>query len=198
MPVPLAPYPTPPAPYSPPAANGILFSSSVLQQIYLETMCSKSACVFRLSKFVDVSCWSNLCVLCCLQCSNSSAASRHRDGPVSLRRLPYLANVHPWSNKRSMFMLSHCQSGLGSKSGGTRKLWKLQDVTNVPVWSKICKMCSLQFCDISWGLSKRCRAEVQQLKVTLHSTSLVLHITNIFLRVCVPSANGGNSLVALY
>ncbi|MBA0718570.1 hypothetical protein Golax_006313 [Gossypium laxum] len=142
MPVPLAPYPTPPAPYTPPAAN---VAKPML------TRCSKPTCVFRLSKFIALSSWSNLRVLCCLQCSNSSAASRHRNGTVGLRRLSYLINVHPRSNKRSMFVLSHCQSGLGSKSGGTCKLWELQDVTNVPVWSEIRKMCTLQFCDISWG-----------------------------------------------
>ncbi|KAE8730859.1 hypothetical protein F3Y22_tig00002847pilonHSYRG00018 [Hibiscus syriacus] len=120
--------------------------------------------MFGMSKFVAVSYWSNLRVLCSLQCSNSSATSRHGNGPVGLRRLPYLTNVYPWSNQRSMFVLFHCQSGLGSKSGGTCELWELQNVTNVPVWSKICKMCSLQFCDISWGLGKRCRTEVQQLK----------------------------------
>ncbi|MBA0593276.1 hypothetical protein Gorai_010229 [Gossypium raimondii] len=41
------------------------------------TRCSKPTCVFRLSKFIALSSWSNLCVLCCLQCSNSSAASRY-------------------------------------------------------------------------------------------------------------------------
>ncbi|MBA0845877.1 hypothetical protein Goarm_023224 [Gossypium armourianum] len=81
------------------------------------TRCSKPTCVFRLSKFIALSSWSNLCVLCCLQCSNSSAASRHRNGTVGLRRLSYLINVHPRSNKRSMFVLSHCQSGLGRFKG---------------------------------------------------------------------------------
>lgn len=38
-----------------------------------------------------------------------------------------------------------------SKSGGTCELWELQDATNVPIWSKICEMCGLQFCDIRWG-----------------------------------------------
>ncbi|KAG8476051.1 hypothetical protein CXB51_032865 [Gossypium anomalum] len=106
MPVPLAPYPTPPAPYTPPAANGYGFGIKIHR-------CSKPTCVFRLSKFIALSSWSNLCVLCCLQCSNGSAASRHRNGAVGLRRLSYLINVHPRSNKRSMFVLSYCQSGLG-------------------------------------------------------------------------------------
>ena len=135
-------------------------------QIYV-IRCSKPACVFWMSKSITLSSWSNLCVLCCLQCSNSCAASwyiicyllhnflslcnpeiiltessfcfklflsllnektaeglwvkcnlklwkyRHRNGPIGLWRLPYLVNVHPWSYKCSMFVLSHRQSGLG-------------------------------------------------------------------------------------
>lgn len=130
--------------------------------------------------------------------------SRHWNGPVGLWGLPHLAYVHPRRNKRSMFLLSHCQSSLGryliyqliifkwklklfikyqwrldtssivfmfffffwvnqitwqwashlycdSKSGCARKLWELQDAIDVPIWSAICEMCCLQFCDISRG-----------------------------------------------
>lgn len=45
--------------------------------------------------------------------SQQLITSRHRNGPVGLRRLPHLTDVHSWGNKRSMFLLSHCQSSLG-------------------------------------------------------------------------------------
>lgn len=39
----------------------------------------------------------------------------------------------------------------GSESGGACELRELQDAADVPIWSKISEMCSLQFCDISWS-----------------------------------------------
>ncbi|KAH8521468.1 hypothetical protein H0E87_002485 [Populus deltoides] len=77
--------------------------------------------------------------------------NRHRNGPVGLRRLPHLTDVHPWSNERAVFLLSYSQSSLGGKSSGTRQLWELQDAVDVPIWSTVCEMCCLQFCHTSWG-----------------------------------------------
>ena len=37
--------------------------------------CAEPACVFWMSKPFTVSRWSNFCLLCCLQCSHSSATS---------------------------------------------------------------------------------------------------------------------------
>ncbi|CAI0472867.1 unnamed protein product [Linum tenue] len=48
-----------------------------------------------------------------------------------------------------------------SKPSGTCELWELQDAADVPVWSSICQMRSLQFRYISWGLCKHSRAEIQ-------------------------------------
>uniref|UniRef100_A0A2P2KP38 Uncharacterized protein n=1 Tax=Rhizophora mucronata TaxID=61149 RepID=A0A2P2KP38_RHIMU len=89
--------------------------------------------------------------------------NRHRNGSVGLWRLPHFTNVHPGSNKCTMFLLSHCQSSLGSKSSGVCQLWELQDATDVPVWSTLCEVCCLQFCHFNWGLNKHHRTEVQQL-----------------------------------
>ncbi|KAG6466395.1 hypothetical protein ZIOFF_075811 [Zingiber officinale] len=38
-----------------------------------------------------------------------------------------------------------------SKSSGTCKVWKLPYAIDVPIWSKISEMCSLQLCNFSWG-----------------------------------------------
>ncbi|WVZ26023.1 hypothetical protein V8G54_004567 [Vigna mungo] len=45
--------------------------------------------------------------------SQTLMRDRHRNGPVSLRRLPYSTHVHPWSDKCAMFLLSHGQSSVG-------------------------------------------------------------------------------------
>ncbi|XP_040871108.1 protein LOL1-like isoform X1 [Glycine max] len=146
MPVPLAPYPTPPAPYTPPA-NGV--------QSQLVCSGCRNLLVFPVGATS----------VCCAVCnavtavpppdkSETLVCDRHRNGPVSMWRLPYFTHVHPGRDKCAMFLLSHCQSSFGSKSGGTCQLWQLQDATRVPIWSKIREMCSLQFCNISWGHSK--------------------------------------------
>lgn len=65
-----------------------------------------------------------------------------------------------WITERyNVFFLSLNQSNghknqmciCDSKSGCTCELWKLQDAVNVSIWSKICQMCGMQFCDIRWG-----------------------------------------------
>ncbi|KAG4933304.1 hypothetical protein JHK87_047306 [Glycine soja] len=105
MPVPLAPYPTPPAPYTPPA-NGV--------QSQLVCSGCRNLLVFPVGATS----------VCCAVCNAVTAVpppaksqilvcDRHRNGPVSMWRLPYFTHVHPGRDKCAMFMLSHCQSSFG-------------------------------------------------------------------------------------
>ncbi|KAL5187604.1 Protein LOL1 [Glycine soja] len=45
--------------------------------------------------------------------SETLVCDRHRNGPVSMWRLPYFTHVHPGRDKCAMFLLSHCQSSFG-------------------------------------------------------------------------------------
>lgn len=116
-------------------------------------------------------------MLCSLQCGHCSSSSRHRNGPVGMRRLPHLTHVHPRSDKRTVLLLSHSQPSLGSKSGGTRQLRELQDAPDVPIWRTVGQMRCLQFCYISWCFVKHTGTEVHQLElaINLPVTGLTTH-----------------------
>ncbi|KAK8323521.1 hypothetical protein V6Z12_A12G239700 [Gossypium hirsutum] len=134
MPVPLAPYPTPPAPYTPPAANGA----------QSQLVCS--GCRNLLLYPVGAT------SVCCAVCNAVTAVPPPGTEMAQLvcggchTLLMYIRGA-------TSVQCSCCHTVNLALEGGTCKLWELQDVTNVPVWSEIRKMCSLQFCDISWGLS---------------------------------------------
>ncbi|KAM0844735.1 hypothetical protein ACQ4PT_056858 [Festuca glaucescens] len=98
-----------------------------------------------------------------LQYRDHCAGSRDRDGTASLRRMPHSSNVHTWRDKCTMFLLPHGQPGNGRESGCACKLRELPNVAHVSVRRKVCQMCSLQFCDISWGITWY-RPEAQQLR----------------------------------
>lgn len=68
---------------------------------------------------------------------------RHRNGPVSLRRLPYFTHVHPWSDKRAMLLLPHGQSSFG-------RYWTIDGLMSLHHGSfKTCFLCEPYHCDLS-------------------------------------------------
>ncbi|KAH7578648.1 hypothetical protein JRO89_XS01G0410100 [Xanthoceras sorbifolium] len=176
MPVPLAPYPTPPVPYTPPA-NGILQVPLVHRA---------SLCVLDVETFCSIQLEQPpYAVLFAMQ------SQVHRNGPVGLWRLPHLTYVHPWSNKCTMFLLSHRKSSLGRMllmyQYGARsvKCAVCNFVTSVGgySWEPIAVEISLDgnltplFPHIlESSLNKRYRTEVQWLKLP-QSPASVLHIT---------------------
>ncbi|KAI8530045.1 hypothetical protein RHMOL_Rhmol11G0024000 [Rhododendron molle] len=97
-------------------------------QAILISRCTKPARMFGMSKPFTLSSWSNLGMLCCLQCHHGCStarvqnltisnvddctSNRHGNGSVGLWRLPHLTHVYSWSNKCSMFLLSYSQFGI--------------------------------------------------------------------------------------
>ena len=121
--------------------------------IYTSQWGSKPARVLWVPKSAHVSSRSNVGLLRSLQYRDCCACSWNRDGAVSLRRMPHSPDVYTRCDECAMFLLSHCQPGYGSKSSCACKLRELPYAAHVPVWRKVCQMRSLQFCDISWGLT---------------------------------------------
>ncbi|KAL2962554.1 hypothetical protein AAZX31_17G149900 [Glycine max] len=134
MPVPLAPYPTPPAPYTPPA-NGV--------QSQLVCSGCRNLLVFPVGATS----------VCCAVCNAVTAVPPPGTEMAQLvcggchTLLMYIRGA-------TSVQCSCCHTVNLALEGGTCQLWELQDATGVPIWSKIREMCSLQFCNISWGHSK--------------------------------------------
>ncbi|CAL5355780.1 unnamed protein product [Camellia sinensis] len=156
MPVPLAPYPTATAPFTPPA-NGA----------QSQLVCS--GCRNLLLYPVGAT------SVCCAVCNAVTAVP-----PRGARKWLswFVEAVTPYSCTFVERLVYNARVVI-LKSGGTCQLWELSDAVNVPIWSTVCEMCSLQFCDISWApqqalLNKSSTAKiVQQLSWLLVTTKTI-------------------------
>ncbi|KAK1697628.1 hypothetical protein QYE76_014325 [Lolium multiflorum] len=126
MPVPLAPYPTPPVPFTPPTPNAGAQSQLV---------CSGCRNLLMYPAGAPS--------VCCAVCST-------------------VTTVPAPGTEMAQLVCGGCHTLL-MESGCACKLRELPNAADVPVRRKVCQMCSLQFCDISWGITWY-RPEAQQLK----------------------------------
>ncbi|XP_024956190.1 protein LOL1 isoform X2 [Citrus sinensis] len=127
MPVPLAPYPTPPAPYTPPAngAQSQLVCSGCRNLLLYPVGATSVCCAVCNAVTAVPPPGTEMAQLVCGGCHTLLMYIR---GATSVQcscchtvNLA-LEDVHYYD----------------SKSGCTRQLWELQDAADVPIWSTIC------------------------------------------------------------
>ncbi|XP_074357245.1 protein LSD1-like isoform X1 [Apium graveolens] len=151
MPVPLAPYPYPPAPFTTPA-NG------------LQNQLVCSGCVNLLLYPVGAT------SVCCAVCKA-------------------VTTVPPPGTEMAQLVCGGCHTLLMYIRGATNVKCSCCHTVNLAmeVWSKVCQMCSLPFCNFRWGTNK-CKhygAESHQLnKKTLelfdYCQNFRVEVTNIY------------------
>ncbi|XP_047250468.1 protein LOL1 isoform X4 [Capsicum annuum] len=140
MPVPLAPYPTPPTPFTPPA-NGT----------QSQLVCS--GCRNLLLYPVGAT------SVCCAVCNAVTAVPPPGTEMAQLvcggchTLLMYIRGA-------TSVQCSCCHTVNLAMEGSTCELRQLPHAADVPIWGKISEMCSVQFCDIGRGFNERSRAKV--------------------------------------
>ncbi|OIT19423.1 protein lsd1 [Nicotiana attenuata] len=134
MPVPLAPYPTPPTPFTPPA-NGT----------QSQLVCS--GCRNLLLYPVGAT------SVCCAVCNAVTAVPPPGTEMAQLvcggrhTLLMYIRGA-------TSVQCSCCHTVNLAMEGSTCELWQLPHAVDVPIWGTISEMCSVQFCDSCRGKYK--------------------------------------------
>ncbi|KAI8546819.1 hypothetical protein RHMOL_Rhmol07G0149100 [Rhododendron molle] len=137
MPVPLAPYPTPTVPVTPPAANGKLLNSVLVlvckecRILFAATYKKKKEFFLRLNGKIGYRDHTsqqprNHQAILIIRCTK----------PASVLRVPKPFTLSSRSNFRMLCRLQCRHScSTSSKPSGTRQLRELSDAVDVPIWS---------------------------------------------------------------
>ncbi|CAD5183404.1 unnamed protein product, partial [Musa acuminata subsp. malaccensis] len=164
MPVPLVPYPTPPVPFTPPNGGQSQLVCSGCRNLLLYPLGATSVCCAVCSAVTAVPPpGTEMAQLICGGCHTLLMFIR---GATSVQ-------------------CSCCHTVNLALEGSTCQLWKLPYAVDVPIRSKIREVCSLQFCDFSWGelyqaLNRNLVAEILETRVSA-ITVLLLFILQILL-----------------